>query len=92
MSVALQIRDVPEGVRDTIADRAARRGQSMQSYLLEILQREARVQVNTELFDRTAPHRVVIPPESDPTKVIREGRDQGFELDRDDIVRGESAP
>lgn len=41
MSVAIQIRDVPEGVRDALAEMARRRGQSMQAYLLALLEQEA---------------------------------------------------
>ena len=37
MSIALQIKDVREEVRDAIAARAAARGQSMQAYLRDIL-------------------------------------------------------
>jgi len=33
--VAVQIRDVPDGVRDALAKVAAGRGQSLQSYLLD---------------------------------------------------------
>ena len=32
ITIALQIRDVPEEVRDVFADQAAQRGQSMQAY------------------------------------------------------------
>ena len=39
--VALQIRDVPDSVRDLLAEEAKRRGQSLQGYLLGVLEREA---------------------------------------------------
>lgn len=39
--VALQIRDVPEEVRDVLAERASARGQSMQAFLLALVQAEA---------------------------------------------------
>ncbi|MBA8848458.1 hypothetical protein [Microcella alkalica] len=39
--VALQIRDVPDSVRDLLAEEARRRGTSLQGYLLEVLEREA---------------------------------------------------
>lgn len=35
--VAVTIRDVPEGVRDELAARAARQGQSLQEYLRTLL-------------------------------------------------------
>lgn len=37
MSVAITVRDVPDGVRDELAARAARAGQSLQEYLREML-------------------------------------------------------
>lgn len=40
--VALQIRDVPDDVRQALASRAATRGQSLQSFLLTLLTDEAR--------------------------------------------------
>ncbi len=39
--VALQIRDVPDDVRDLLAEEAKRRGTSLQGYLLDVLEREA---------------------------------------------------
>ena len=36
MTVNLLIRDVPEGARDTLAERARARGQSLQAYLYEL--------------------------------------------------------
>lgn len=37
MSVAITVRDVPDSVRDELAARAARSGQSMQEYLRSVL-------------------------------------------------------
>jgi hypothetical protein len=42
MPVSLSIRNVPEGVRDELAARAARSGKSLQEYLLGELERLAR--------------------------------------------------
>jgi antitoxin FitA len=39
--VALQIRDVPEDVSERLKARAAAAGQSLQSYLLQLVRREA---------------------------------------------------
>lgn len=39
MTVQITIRDVPEKVRDELASRAARKGQSMQEYLRAELER-----------------------------------------------------
>ncbi|MGI8592594.1 MAG: FitA-like ribbon-helix-helix domain-containing protein, partial [Nakamurella sp.] len=40
--VALQIREVPDDIRQALADRAAARGQSLQSFLLSLVTAEAR--------------------------------------------------
>jgi plasmid stability protein len=50
--VALQIRDVPEEVRDALAGRARARGQSLQAFLLALVQEEARRSRNLALLDR----------------------------------------
>lgn len=82
MSVALQVRDVPDDIRDALAEHAARQGKSLQTYLLDVLRREARFARNTEAFERTAVHRVAIPDELNPERIVREGRDGGFGTDR----------
>jgi plasmid stability protein len=92
MVVALQIRDVPEDVRDAIAQRAARQGQSVQAYLLDLVQREARMLRNAAAFERTAGSRIVIPDGFTPEQIIREGRDGGFAVDRDTADRGDADP
>lgn len=50
--VALQIRDVPDDIRDTLAARAAARGQSLQSYLLTLVSEEARRSANLMMLER----------------------------------------
>jgi hypothetical protein len=82
MTVAMQIRDVPEDVRDLIAERAAEQGQSVQAYLLALVVHEAKVLRNGRAFERTAGRRVAIPSALNPEKIIREGRENGFEIDR----------
>lgn len=52
MSVALQIRDVPEDVRDALASVAHQRGQSLQSFLLALVEREAGFARNLALLSR----------------------------------------
>jgi hypothetical protein len=52
--VALQIREVPEDVRDTLAERARGRGQSLQAFLLALVEQEARRSRNRALLDRFA--------------------------------------
>ena len=86
MPVALQVRDVPEEVRDALAEAAAARGQSMQAYLLDLVVEEARIARATSAFADLAPHRVVIPPELDAAAIVRQGRDAGFDIDRDDYA------
>ncbi len=48
--VALQIRDVPDEVRNTLAERARERGQSLQAFLLGVVEAEARRAGNTSLL------------------------------------------
>ncbi|WP_229398834.1 FitA-like ribbon-helix-helix domain-containing protein [Micromonospora okii] len=52
--VALQIRDVPEDVRDVLAAQAKARGMSLQAYLLDLVETQARRLRNTALLDRFA--------------------------------------
>jgi hypothetical protein len=52
--VALQIRDVPEEIRDVLAAQAKARGQSLQAYLLELVETQARRLRNTAVLDRFA--------------------------------------
>lgn len=57
MAVAIQIKDVPEEVRDAIAARAAARGQSTQVYLRGLLEREFRAERNRHLLESLVGHR-----------------------------------
>ncbi len=50
--VALQIRDVPEDIRQTLAEQAAARGQSLQSFLLTLVTDEARRSTNLTVLAR----------------------------------------
>ena len=85
MSVSLQIRNVPEDVRDRLAERAKDQGKSVQAYLLELVEREARFGQNAAMFDRTAPARKPIPP-GWIEGTVQEGRDRGLDLDRGEIA------
>lgn len=83
MSVALQVRGVPEEVRDALASAATARGQSLQAYLLDIVTREAAFQHNRQLLDSTFGFRIELDGSAPPPEdLVREGRDDGFELDR----------
>jgi hypothetical protein len=48
--VSIQVRDVPAQVRDTLAEVARSRGQSMQAYLLALLEEDARRARNVMLL------------------------------------------
>jgi hypothetical protein len=50
--VALQIRDVPEELRDRLSELASQRGQSLQAYLFDVVSDEARRQDNLAILDR----------------------------------------
>ncbi len=50
--VALQIRDVPEDIRQTLAKQAAARGQSLQAFLLTLVTDEARRSSNLAVLER----------------------------------------
>lgn len=50
--VALQIRDVPEAVRDALVIQAKARGQSLQAYLLELVETQANRLRNVNVLDR----------------------------------------
>lgn len=50
--VALQIRDVPDEVRDILAERARQLGQSLQGYLLDLVRSEAERAGNIALLQR----------------------------------------
>lgn len=52
--VALQIRDVPDDVRRALVARARARGQSLQAFLLWLVEEEARRGRNLALLDRFA--------------------------------------
>lgn len=80
--MALQIRDVPEDVRDTLARAAAGQGRSLQAYLLELVRREALARRNIDIVYSTADVRIEIPRELAPEHIVREGRDGGFDVDR----------
>lgn len=83
MAVALQIRDVSDETRNALAAEARRRGQSVQAYLLDLVEREARSLRNPEAFTRTEGLRVVL--DQDPVDLVREGRDGGLDVDREPL-------
>ncbi|RNL63110.1 hypothetical protein EFK50_15475 [Nocardioides marmoriginsengisoli] len=83
MTVALQIRDVPDDIRDLLAEQARTRGQSMQAYLLDVVVREAQLGSKVDLFWPPAEFRIDVAATGlDPVAIVREGRDGGFGIDR----------
>ena len=52
--VALQIRDVSEEVREALVAQARARGQSLQAYLLELLEAQAHRMRNVAILDSFA--------------------------------------
>jgi hypothetical protein len=50
MTVVLTIRDVPDEVRDLLAQEARERGQSLQSFLLYVLRRQADYGLNRQIL------------------------------------------
>jgi antitoxin FitA len=78
--VALQIRDVPEDVRDTLVDRARSRGQSLQAFLLSLVEAEARRSKNRAVLARFAGRsdgsRVSADETADELRGLREERDR----------------
>ncbi len=54
MSSLLQIRDVPEEARRGLKARAAARGQSLNAYLLDVIERETARPTVAEVLDRAA--------------------------------------
>jgi antitoxin FitA len=75
MSVAIQIKDVPEEVRDAIAARAAARGQSTQVYLRALLEREFRAERNKRLLESLSGHRGLDLSAEEVVREIRLGRE-----------------
>ncbi|RMI13614.1 FitA-like ribbon-helix-helix domain-containing protein [Cellulomonas triticagri] len=55
--VAIQIRDVPEDVRDVLTRRARAKGQSLQAYLRDVVLREASFENNLAVLDSIAARR-----------------------------------
>ena len=54
MSSLLQIRDVPEETRRALKARAAARGESLNAYLLQLIEREVARPTVREVLDRAA--------------------------------------
>lgn len=75
MAVAIQIKDVPEEIRDALAARAEARGQSTQAYLRSLLEREYQAGRNRQLLEALASHRSLTMTAEEVAAVIRADRD-----------------
>ena len=73
--VALQIRDVPGPVRDRLTAAARAQGQSLQAYLLGVLEREAASQENRRLLEKWAERSLVGSDDIDFVDLVRNERD-----------------
>ena len=86
--VAIQIRDVPDDVRQALAERACARGQSLQAFLLSLVEEEARRSRNLALLDRFARR-------DDGSRLPEESTAEGLEqarFERDSQLLGRVEP
>jgi len=75
--VAIQIRDVPDAVRDELVAQAKASGQSLQGYLLEVLSERADAGHNRRLLAEWARQPLVTGPGSfDAVEYIRAMREE----------------
>jgi plasmid stability protein len=73
----LQVRDVPEGARRALKARAASRGQSLNSYMLDVIDREVARPTVAEVLARAAARTErAISPALDTVDAARRERDQ----------------
>jgi hypothetical protein len=73
----VQVRDVPENVLALLKRDAARSGQSLQSYLRDLLTSHAGVISNSEIFDRIGKRLDGLQAfEDDAAEIIRQGREE----------------
>ncbi|MGF1648678.1 MAG: hypothetical protein ACFCVF_17410 [Kineosporiaceae bacterium] len=79
MPVNILVRDVPDEVRDALAAMARRRGQSLQAYLISVLEVEAALARNRAVLERAGSRPGGAADERTGELVIREIRDAGEE-------------
>jgi hypothetical protein len=72
---AIQIRDLPEATRQVLIRAAAARDESLQVYLSEVLEQEARRVQNRDLVSSYAANRRG-GTRTNPAELIREGREE----------------
>jgi len=74
MSKMIQVRDVPEGVHNTLKARAAREGMSLSDFIKRELERTVERPTMREWLDRARQARP-IPTKRNAAQVVRELRD-----------------
>ena len=78
--VAIQVRDVPDVVRDALAAEADARGQSLQVFLHEVLEREAKLASNRAWLKRVRDAPIArVEVGIDTAELIRRQRDERIE-------------
>lgn len=74
---SVQVRDVPDSVVDALKSAAAKRGQSLQRYLVELLTEQARIATTIAVLDEAAANARQAGARSfDSVALVREGRDE----------------
>jgi antitoxin FitA len=75
MSVSLTIRDLPEATRDMLRQRAEARRQSLNSYIVDLLQREAGLPTMSEWADMVESRTRLAGASDAAVEAVRELRD-----------------
>lgn len=75
--IAITIRDVPDPTLDALKVKAAQTGRSLQSYLLDLVTRDARTPTLADMMARLDRETRVELATSDIQAAIDEGRDRG---------------
>jgi len=87
MTVPIQIRNVPDDTHSALTRAAALRGQSLQAFLLGLLENHARALRNADLFHPLAPIRIELPETAAPERLMRLDRQDGFDAAREEYAR-----
>lgn len=75
MSVSLTIRDLPEATRDMLRQRAEARRQSLNSYIVDLLEREAGLPTMSEWADMVESRARLAGSSDAAVEAVRELRD-----------------
>jgi antitoxin FitA len=77
MSVSLTIRDLPEATRDMLRQRAEARRQSLNSYIVDLLEREAGLPTMSEWADMVESRARLAGSSDAAVEAVRELRNAG---------------